>query len=314
MKAKLTQVTGMVDCHTHSCGIDVNNYINLRYPCTQDANILSELMQTNGIDFSLTFPMPSSLYYDSKKYWTEKIYCPSGLEDIPFCIENNYLLSELEFFDLNHILPFVSISLQDKVKEQCDFIKSLLLKHNIYGIKHHTKADQKGISDYETSGKPILELAEEYNLPIMVHTERNGISSPMAIFDIASKHPKLRFCLAHYAGFSKSFFQELDQYKTSYNNVFFDSAPSLFLINNIVLSDDVLDISFKHPVDVVGYFLTHYNDCFLWGTDSPWNCAYPLNGSASTIYKYNDELLLREKAESKYSAYSIEAVNRFLFG
>jgi hypothetical protein len=129
---KISRVEGVIDCHTHCGGIDVNNFYNMRYPCTQSAYVLHELMNNNKTDYAITFPMPSSLYFDTRKYWIEKCFVPSGFESIPFCIENQYLLSEIDFWGYNNILPFVSFSLQDRVYEQCDFIRKLSNEHNIY--------------------------------------------------------------------------------------------------------------------------------------------------------------------------------------
>lgn len=314
MNKRIGRVEGIIDCHTHCGGIDVNNFYNLRYPCTQSAYVLHELMANNNINYAITFPMPSSLYFDTQKYWIEKRFIPSGFESIPFCIENQYLLSEIDFWGYGSILPFVSFSLRDKINEQCDFIRELSYKHNIYGLKHHTKADQIGIDKYEKYGTPILELAKDLNFPIMIHSDLNGISSAVHVFNIASKYPSVRFCLAHFAGFSKLFFRELVEYNKNYNNIFFDSAPSLFLIENIDWSDEIIDIDYSTPSKVLGYFLDEFNDSFLWGTDSPWTFASALEDSMKHIYSYYDEIELRKVSETKHSCFSINTANRFLFG
>ena len=60
----------------------------------------------------------------------------------------------------------MAVSLRDKVQEQHDYLRALMESFGFYGLKFHSKTDQKPISAIETEGAAFIELAEEYNLPL----------------------------------------------------------------------------------------------------------------------------------------------------
>lgn len=314
MQKRITEVFGLVDCHTHCGGIDINNFYQNRYPCTQDATVLHKTMQDSDIAFAITFPMPSTMYFNTRKYWEERVFVSSGFEDIPFQRENAYLLSELKSFGYSSILPFMAVSLRDKVQEQHDYLRALMESFGFYGLKFHSKTDQKPISAIETEGAAFIELAEEYNLPFMLHAEKNGIASPMSIFSIASRHPNIRFCIAHFAGFSKDFFCEFDEYRKTYSNIFLDTAPSIFLISHTLPGQDVLDLNYENPFQVLQFFLSNYRNHLLWGTDCPWLFAAPFSEGKIFPVVYRDEVNLRKNVEHEFTTFSTATTNTFLFG
>ena len=93
MKNKRQDIIGkIVDIHTHSTGIAMYRMIRGKYPVTQDIVDLSETAKRHKVDFMVTFPMPTSVYYDALKMRYEHSYVPSGIEDWPYQYENQSLV------------------------------------------------------------------------------------------------------------------------------------------------------------------------------------------------------------------------------
>lgn len=312
---KINHINGIVDCHTHSGGMDFNNFYNHRYPNTQDVSVLHGLISNNAVDYAVTFPMPSTIYYNTGYYWKEKKFVPSGTSNFPFEIENEFLLKEIKMFGFDNVLPFLAFSLQDKIEEQCIFLRTMIEKYPVYGLKYHTKADQNNIGQMKEKGRCFLNIAKEYNIPITFHTEKDGIASPMDIFELASLYPEVRFDMAHFAGFSKTFFQEYDEYNKNYGNVFIDSAPAIFLVSHISNQKNVIELDYSNVIEVLRFFLEKYHDNFLWGTDAPWLFASQLDeGIDGDVITYEDEVAVLKELKSTGISFSQQAINRFLFG
>ena len=310
---------GIVDCHTHSGAMDINNFYNKKYPAMYDVRQLESVMKEKKIDYTITFPMPSTLYYNVNSYWRCGTYSPTGICDFPFAIENEYMLSEIQYFEMKNILPFLSFSLNEKISNQCRYIRKCYceFKYGIYGLKYHSKADQNSLIDLMDKGKEILELLIDLNIPLLFHCETNGISSPVRVFDLVEKYPKLRISLAHYAGMNADFFREYDEYIKTERNIFFDTAPSLCMCKRYSKSNNckgLLPLNFEDAKMVNRYFLDKYPNYVLWGSDSPWLFSDNLLSKSEDIVEYDDELMLRKQLEEDGYNYKIEAVNGFLFG
>lgn len=314
---KQTALNGITDCHTHCGGIDVVNFHNMIYPCTQDVNVLHTVIQANAVDHAIAFPMPSTLYYDIRKYCNEGIFSPSGFQDIPFGLENQYLLAQIKTFEIENILPFVSISLQDKIKEQCKQIEKWINEYCVYGFKLHTKADHTSLRSFLDHGKAFLELAADNSMPFVLHSACDGIAEPNGVFELAERNPDVRFSVAHLAGLNKDFFHTLKQFKKSFNNVFFDCAPCLFICSRQLSQDrkdSILDLDYQNPISVLSYFVEEFSDCLLWGTDCPWLFSGSILKTINNRISYSHERNLYNSLEVQGKHFSSSTVNRFLFG
>ena len=157
---RINSVSGIVDCHTHCGGVDIYNLISQRYPSNQHVSVLNSTMLTQGIDYAIVFPMPSTFYFNTALYCKQGLFIPSGLEDVPYGVENLYLLNEINAFEFDRILPFLSISVRDRIKEQCASIREHLVNYNVYGLKLHTLADQTSLRCFFERGKEFVELSE----------------------------------------------------------------------------------------------------------------------------------------------------------
>ena len=306
----------IIDCHTH-CGIEWSNFYLGIHPYCQDALSLSNTVDDCAVDFALVFTMPTTIYFDMFRYWREGKYYTTDNCDFPFQLENHVLLQQITTMRLDNLLPFLSFSLRDSVDRQVDYLRQLVKQYPVYGLKYHTAADQCSAQDIAKLGKSFLEVAEEFNLPITIHCNDDDLCNPLHILSLAADYSHLRFCVAHYGKFLKSFFNELESGK--YPNVFIDSAPTISLCfrygdtrNNATLSLD-----YSNPINVARFFFDNYSDRMLWGTDMPW--VYYFRFMSDTVsnrakrVSYRDEVLLLDEAVRDKKALSSNQI-RFLYG
>ena len=311
MKVKSELVNKVIDCHTHCTGIDILNYLNYRYPTTADLIDFHEKMSKNGVDYSITFPMPTTLYYDGRMILQGE-YIHSGISLFPYQIENEYLVKQIEHFKITNILPFLSFSIHCEVEKQVEHLRNLIEHYPVYGLKYHSKVEQYPVNKFGRGNK-FLELAQEYNIPVVIHSEIREDSLPMNILSLAEMYPDVRFCVAHLACFSDVFFKEID--KKGYENVFFDTSPLSILIkprNVYEYRQRIKTLNYNNPKEIFDYFYLRYSKKILWGTDNPW-C-------------YTGKLASEKKTNGSYYAKEISAVGtenikklsenviRFLYG
>lgn len=305
-----------IDTHTHCGGMDLSNFYKFRYPSSQDILDLDYKRQKANIDYQIVFPMVTSIYYDIPRYWKEAVFVPSGYSEFPFQIENEILLRQIEYFGIETMLPFLAFSLQDKVSEQVNNIESLNSEYEIYGLKYHTKVDQKN-ADAIDKESPFVDVARSMNIPIVIHTEQKGCSSAIGVIELASRHLDVRFCCAHFGGFSKQFFCELDKYP--YDNIFFDTCPLLARCADLSSSrgEEIMDLNYNNPIGVLEYFAQRFPNRILWGTDSPWTYYCALNkgeDNKSVVselgYEKEAELLLNSKFRNSISDNTV----KYIFG
>ena len=268
----------LIDTHTHCGGMDLSNFYKGRYPL---------------------FPYTRS----SDLYSTH-----------PFQLENQYLFSQVKHFRLDRMLPFAAISLQAQVAEQEGDILRLAEQYPLYGLKHHTKVDQKS-ADKLDSESAFVELAREMNIPILFHTEQKGCSGAMAVIDLAARHPDVRFCAAHMGGLSVEFCRVLDGYP--YDNIYMDTCPLLPRCASVSKNRNphLLDLDYENPQSVLGHFVERYPSRMLWGTDSPWTAYCLLEGPGhENVANFGYQQEVTVILASGYQQIMTENTIQYLFG
>ncbi len=285
----------LIDVHSHCGGMDLSNFLHYRYPCSQDIVDLYFKCKGSNVAHQVVFPMPTSSYYDIPAYWKHGIYKPSGFCNFPFEKENEYLLKAVEkiSFPHQHFLPFLSFSLQDKVKEQESYFVNNIFKHRqlVWGLKFHTSVDQKNALEIEKESQ-FMDIITEMQRPLIIHTGFNECSDPMKVLELASRHPNTNVCAAHFGAFSKDFANLLDDYP--YKNLFFDTSGLFSLCRYIKESgrNDVVELNYGKPMEVLEHYFMRFPERILWGTDSPWYNSADLNEKNSLIEprSYGDEV------------------------
>lgn len=291
----------------------------MRFPTTQDISVLQHLLKKHSVSSAITFPMPSTLYYDTSKYWTKHKFVPSGFGDFPFQYENKYLLNQIKAFKVENIYPFVSFSLNHKIYEQIEEINRLSESYRIYGLKYHTLADQHSALDIGKYGKVFLEFAQERNIPIMIHSGLDELSMATNVIRLAISFPKVRFCIAHCGGFSQLFFKEYDEFCKSFDNVYFDCSPIYVLCKDCIRhSEDysLLDLNYNSPYEVCEFLTQKYSEKVLWGSDTPWTTTGTITmaGEVDTSLDYTLYVDLLNEVNRGAAPFKDETAYNFLFG
>ena len=270
-QSKLTLQDKLIDCHTHCEGLDIYNYLNYLTPTTLDVFSLSDIISRSHVDFAITFPIQSSVYYTPQSYLNNlETFKPLGTCSFPYEVENLRMLLGIRNRSINNLLPFLTFSLNDKVNEQIDAIEKLLLDYDIYGLKYHSQTDRCYVDSIDNYPK-LLDLILKNNLPILFHAGKSKIADPCKILDFAEKHHDIRVCIAHFARFQKEFFQRYSYYE--YDNVFLDIAPFDYLFETI---DKPIDIGLEflngitQKKELLYTIVKEYPTRILWGTDYPW--------------------------------------------
>ena len=306
-----------IDCHTHSVGIELNMMYDFSYPTTSDLLHLSSEIQCSIIDYAITFPMPTPLYFDIIKYRTEGNFISTGFGEFPFEYENRTLLAGIKKFKVTNILPFLSFSLNDKVDEQAEYIDMCCSNKAIYGLKYHTMADQHSAIDLQNHSS-LMNVIIKNNLPIMFHSGKREFQNPLLILQFAKTNPYIRVCVAHFGRFEKRFCAELES--SEYPNVYIDTSPfSNICTQNARLmtkgDTNIIKLNYNSPVKVLADMYNRYKSKLIWGTDFPWNCQTGLlDDSEIDCSYYNEEVdILLNNLEMAENIAS-KNTNRFLFG
>lgn len=304
----------LIDTHTHCGGMDLSNFYKGRYPSSQDILDLDEKRHSADVGYQIVFPMPTSLYYDIPAYWKDHVFVPSGYSAHPFQLENQYLFSQIKHFHLERMLPFAAISLQAKAAEQEADILRLAEQYPLYGLKHHTKVDQKS-ADKLDQESGFVELARQLNVPVIFHTEQKGCSGAMAVLELAARHPDVRFCAAHMGGLSAEFCRGLDGYP--YDNIYVDTCPLLPRCASVSKnrSPQLLELDYENPQTVLRYFVERYPGRMLWGTDAPWTnyglLEEPKHENPANFGYHQEATMIRT---SGYQQIMTKNTIRYLFG
>lgn len=295
-----------IDIHTHSTGVILEHIISGNYPVVQDVVDLSDSLHNNHIDYAVTFPMPFSVYYSSSAFWHENQLLASGLCSIPYEPENKSLLSLIDRFKIDNLLPFLSFSLHEKVSEQLTLLKELISNFPVYGLKYHTTTDCSSVTN--PTFALFAELALQYDLPIMIHTKMTETANPMNILDLAASYPTLRICAAHCAKCYYPFFEELE--KRRLNNVFIDCSPFLKIcaIQKQNQGKEFIQVQYDCPNLALKSLVAYCPERWLWGTDAPW---HRYERSTNELFSYADEVRVLQQSSLRelFSKNSI----RFLF-
>jgi len=193
--------------------------------------------------------MCSTIQYINDIYCNAEIVLIPSVKQYDDCMKIN-----TEFMDsiigMENIYPFMfchPIS-GDKISE---FMK----KYIIYGFKVHPSISQMRIDD--DGFGPLLKIADEYNIPVLVHCGRGEKSRFEHILTVAKRYHN-PFIVAHLGGMATELiFETLDYIEKNdimrYENLYFD--------NSGVYNPKLL----KEGLRVIGY------KRFIFGSDEPFH-------------------------------------------
>lgn len=268
-----------IDIHSH-CGISMKAYASTEYPFCQSVESLSYRQRLCNVDYGVTFPFSSELYFDVRKLVDEgrAVAAENPYENAPYVAENRMLFTEV--FGLcpeltGRFLPFVMADPGRKVAEQIAALETLEEQHPIYGIKIAPVQCQSKVSTLLDVGRDLMAYAEERDLPLLFHVtthKEEGFSQASDTFRVIERYPTLRYCLAHCIGFDKDFLERAGRM----DNVWVDTSALKIQVQATHENQDFMaspeerfDWDYSDHRAVMRSIVERYPDTILWGTDSP---------------------------------------------
>ncbi|MEO7299261.1 MAG: amidohydrolase family protein [Verrucomicrobiota bacterium] len=265
----------IIDCHNH-VGVDLLFYLRGEFPYAQHLNTMVAEGRALGVDRWIVFPFVSHLSLNYEKLC--KIKFSGELAAIPYAFENRRMLQEIyELFpELGRLtIPFVILDPMRETAAQADELKKLRGQYNFYGFKIQSTVIESDIKALAQQGRCFLELAEEWDIPFMIHSSVNPADTwaqAKDILEIAEANPRVRFCLAHSCRFDKECLDRVNELP----NTWFDC--SAFSIHCDCAVKDLavvapknrrFDSDYSNPERVMADLAAAYPNKFLWGSDSP---------------------------------------------
>lgn len=191
----------MIDCHSH-IGVDLLLYLRGYFPYSQQLKTLVDEGHSLGIDRWIVFPFISNLSLDLSELRQGNIVYP-GMDAIPYEWENRRTMEEIYTLfpeEGRFVIPFVIADPLRAPQAQAAALRKLKEEYSFYGIKLQTTLLQAPIKSLLGEGKVLLELAEEWNFPLLIHSSvlpDDHWAQASDILDVAEATPNVRFCLAH---------------------------------------------------------------------------------------------------------------------
>ncbi len=290
----------IIDCHNH-IGADLMFYLHGDFPYAQHLVAMHDEGRSLGIDRWIVFPFVTYAALDVAAMRRGEVKFPGGIETVPYALENKRLLSEVHdlFPELApRMLPFVMVDPMRSTAQQAVELRKLRARYRFHGIKMQTTITQSPVKTLLDEGKVFLELAEEWNVPLLIHSsiaESDLWAQCADILDVAEATPGVRFLLAHSCRFDQP---SLDRVN-ALPNTWFDNSAHCIHCEGVVKEMPFVakksrrfDTDYRDPARVTADLAAAYPAKFCWGSDSPfYSYAADINGEVvRLISTYEDEV------------------------
>ena len=266
----------LIDCHNH-IGVEPVLYFQGFFPYAQHLQDLVSKQQY-GISRWIVFPFCSNIAMDFGALRKGEITYQNGMESTPFAWENRRLMQEV--YDLfpeegRAVLPFVIVDPLHETEQQAAELRKLRQEYSFHGIKLQTTILRTPIKSLFNEGRVFLELAQEWDIPLLIHSSvlvTDTWAQASDILDIAEATPQVRFCLAHSLRFDKP---QLDRLAGLPNTWFDCSAHRIHCQLAVENSPSVaalerrFDSDYTRPARVLLDLAEAYPKKLMWGSDSP---------------------------------------------
>jgi len=266
----------LIDCHNH-LGADLFFYLNGYYPYAQDLPALATEGGRHGIDRWVVFPMVANLTFDIAAMRAGRL-APGGLETVPYAFENERMLREI--YELHpawgrRTLPFAMLDPMREPAAQVRRLRELHARFPFYGLKIQATMIQADIAALLGAGRGFLELAEELDLPFLIHSSvaaDDPWSQAADILKVAEATPGVRFCLAHSCRFDRACLDRVAElpntwFDCSAHRIHCDSAVGDLPF--VAAPERRFPADYRDPTAVLHALAEAYPTKLMWGSDSP---------------------------------------------
>jgi predicted TIM-barrel fold metal-dependent hydrolase len=258
------------DVHTH-IGLDTGFYLRGWWPYASTAADLLLQMDAHGIDRSVCFPftLPSAFCAESFAQRSEIV-----LRDgrVPFDRENALLATEIERVGGGRLLQLGMFDPSREIERQVEAIRTLVGK--IRGLKTQSTVIRSPVRALLDHGRPLMELAEQHDLPVLFHTSVNDSWAQVAdCLAVARAFPRVRFNLAHSCRFHAPLLREC----AAAGNVWVDCSAHLAHCQlarenspAVAPAAERVRADYNEPAEVLEAVHAILGaDKYMWGSDNP---------------------------------------------
>lgn len=267
----------LIDVHNH-IGVELLFYLHGDFPYGQDIPALVERGGVHGVSHWVVFPFVTNLTCDFEALHAGKVISSGGIGDTPYIYENRRLMREVyDYFPefSNRFLPFAMIDPNRRTERQITALKKLRTDYLFYGLKVQGTIIQSEVRGLLREGRPFLDLAREWDIPLLIHSsvaKDDPWSQADDILDIAEETPDVRFCLAHSCRFDRVCLDRLAELP----NAWFDCSAHVIhcmsveqRLPNVASGDRLFRSDYRNPTQVLADLYSAYPDNLMWGSDSP---------------------------------------------
>lgn len=279
------------------------SYLQGNYPYAQMLPTLLSEGAASDISHFVVFPMVTNLSLDLTALRDGRIETsPSTLETVPYAWENRRLLHEVySLFPTEsaaRVFPFMMADPLRNTAAQAEALRKLRKEtpdFHFYGLKFQTTMLQAPIKSLLDQGRVFLDLAAEWDLPLLIHSSVHP-ADPWAqasdILDIAQAFPHLRFCVAHSCRFDRFCLDRL----ASLPNAWFDCSAHrihcrLAVENRLPVAppERRFPSDYTRPHVVLRDLADAYPSKLLWGSDAPYQSFADHKSGLALFSTYAEE-------------------------
>jgi predicted TIM-barrel fold metal-dependent hydrolase len=268
----------VIDCHNH-IGVELSQYLQGGFPYGQHLQDLVTTGRAHGVDRWIVFPMVTHLALNLNAVRDGECETNGAMESVPYRWENRRMMAEIhDLFPAEgqQVLPFAMFDPSRETGAQASALRQLWSEHRYYGLKTQPTIIQSPITALHQQGRVFLELAEEWNIPLLIHSSvlpSDIWSQAQDIIDIAEANPKVRFCVAHSARFDRECLDRI----AALENCWFDCSAhgihcQLAVQDSPVVAPKARRFAsdYRWPAQVLRDLAESYPRKLLWGSDSPY--------------------------------------------
>jgi predicted TIM-barrel fold metal-dependent hydrolase len=266
----------LIDSHNH-IGADLFFYLNGFYPYAQDLPALINEGSRHGVDRWVVFPMVATAWFDLAAMRQGKLL-PGGPEKVPYAFENERMLREIyELFpDLGRrTIPFAMLDPMREPQAQVAKLRELHQQFPFYGLKIQATMIQSDAGALLGPGRCFIELAEELDLPILMHSSVVGHdrwSEAGLLLKVAESAPRVRFSLAHSCRFDRPYLDRVAELP----NTWFDCSAHRIHCEGAARGMEFIatparrfKADYRDPTAVLQALAEAYPQKLIWGSDTP---------------------------------------------
>lgn len=261
------------DVHNH-LGVELSAYGTGEFPYGQTFAQLHADAQREGISHLVVFPMVS---YLAQQTLADGLI--SSGETVPYAWENRRMMNEIYglFAAQNQgFFPFAMFDPARAVAAQIAALRELKRDFPIYGLKTQPTIIRSPIKSLHDEGRAFLELAREWNVPVLIHSSVMSTdvwSQASDILDIAEKWPDVRFNVAHSCRFDAPCLERLNALKNCWFDVSAHGIHCELAMQEspvVALPERRFAANYAQPAQVLRALAEAFQGSILWGSDSPY--------------------------------------------